>query len=612
MAGKNQIEIDYLAPGGGKNKKRKAVNGKLLLISVACALVVSLAVIAAFFMTGAVSAARIVDFGTAAAGVKINGIDVSGMTREQVLEATAGIERELLSRAKFSLDVNGEIHEYNAQDFGIASDYQQIIDKAMEFGHTGAFGERERDLLKAKNEGVDFEVTLSADENAVKDALAAIKASLDKPVADATVEFTPWGHSADGTPFSPDLATIKAIVEAEARGKEYTGYPERVTIPESEMPSLYRYEYYKNDHFEAGYNAKKKEFVTGYRPPNANISRFYYTPESQGLSVDMSSVSGQIMSQIKSGKYETITVPCTIIEPSVKLADLKKNTQLISSWTSSFGKPSHYNYDRNWNVAMISSLINNGGTEQGGQSVILPGQQWSVNTIVGPRSASTAAKIGWKQAAGIENGGYTPQYGGGVCQLGSTTYNAARRTGLTVAKFTHHTIPSDYIPIGMDATLSTPAPDLVLQNDGTMPYYIVSYVNPTEKNVTVEIYGPSLTDPATGNDVIYTYTSAVTGRYGTPVSKVIECTVPTIAPDGTVIDGITCLEYQYAYDRQGTYARVWRLVYSLDGTQLDYSVFSDRETYPVINGTLYKWTGPLPSPSPTESPAETPTGSPTQ
>jgi vancomycin resistance protein YoaR len=250
----------------------------------------------------------------------------------------------------------------------------------------------------------------------------------------------------------------------------------------------------------------------------------------------------------------------------------------------------------------MSSFINGG--------VMQPGGEWTINTVAGPRNSSTAKTIGWKKAAGIENGGYTAQYGGGVCQLGSTTFNAALRAGITIVSSTHHTIPSDYIPLGLDATLSTPKPDLVLKNDNTMPVYIVSYVNPKDKNVTVEIYGQQPIDPTYGA-VIYDYTSNNRGsRYGTPVPKVITSEVPITAPDGTVVDASNP-NYVYAKSRKGTSIQTYKHIYSLDGKELCDPIPFEKHNYPVQNGTTYVYSPPVvvtPTPAPSD-PSPTPTAS---
>jgi hypothetical protein len=229
-------------------------------------------------------------------------------------------------------------------------------------------------------------------------------------------------------------------------------------------------------------------------------------------------------------------------------------------------------------------------------NVIQPGQKWSVNETAGPRTGATARTVGWKKASGIENGGYSPQVGGGVCQLGSTTYNAAIRSGLKIAVSNHHSIPSDYVPLGLDATLNTkPNLDLILENTGTAPYYIVSYVNPKDKNVTVEIYGPPLIDadhPEWGN-VIYDYTSRNLGRYGSPGTKTITSEVPIEAPDGTVVDAPNPT-YGYANSRRGTKVQTYRHVYSLDGTKLCDPLPYTYYKYPTIDGTTYVYAPPTP------------------
>jgi hypothetical protein len=303
-----------------------------------------------------------------------------------------------------------------------------------------------------------------------------------------------------------------------------------------------------------------------------------------------------------------ITVPVSFTEPAVKMEEVKKNTALIASWTSSFA--THDKYNRNYNVVMISSLING--------SVIMPGEEWSANETAGGRTAATALVYGWKKAPGLENGGTTDQYGGGVCQLGSTVYNAAIRSGLTVAKKRHHSIPSDYIPLGLDATLSTGGPDLVLRNDSEFPYYMVSYVNPKEKNVTVEIYGPPLIDPDNpewGN-VIYSYTSEFMGYYGTPGEKTIYNA--TVALDGTALSRSKPV-YVYANPKQGKKVRVYRHVYSLDGKPLCAPVVFENHSYPVIDKVKYVFwpesgppkssstpakEQPITTPAPTEPPEE--------
>lgn len=581
---------------GGKNKLFLIISGGVLLVALAVSAVLLLS-------NGPAedSAQRVVEFGTVMKGVTVGGIDISGMTRDEALAATAGLQDKLLGEVNFDIDINGEIKTFTAQDFALYTDYETVIEQAIAYGRTGSFDERLAAAKEAKEAGKDFPVDVIYDETALKTALSTLKSEMDTPPIDATATFAAWGftktEAADGTvtytPYTPDLDEMKEICKAYANGKEYTGFPDRVRVTaEEDKPLKLRYEYW---------NDRTGGYVDGYVPRDADIAHFIYTEEVDGLVVDTDAIYDAVVSQVESDTYETIVAPVQVTPATVKLETIKAQTQMIASWTSSYGGASHYGYNRNYNVAMLSSLLNGGE--------IKPGDTFSVNTTAGPRNATTAKTYGWREAAGIENGGYSPQYGGGVCQLGSTTFNAAIRSGLTVTEHWHHTIPSDYVPIGLDATLDSGGKDLKLKNDTQMTYYLVSYINPTDRNVTVEFYGVPLTD-ANGQPILLTYTSKKLGRYGTPTSKVVEVDSGFAAPDGTVINE-TLPSYEYAKNREGTTAQSYIITRSLDGTKISEEKY-DYWKYPVINGTTYVLKVVTPTPGPSEStsppPSESPVG----
>lgn len=544
-----------------RNKRNNKKGVSVLLIVSVCVLIFALAASAVLILGNHVRQdriGRIIKDGTVLKGVSVNGIDISGMTEDQVLAVTADIPGDLLAGIVFTMDINGDIMTFSAQNLGIDTDYQAVIAQVLAYGHTGTFEECELAIDTAGNDGIDFVVNITVDQEQLYIALAKLKQTIDKMPKNAKAAFMPWGYSADGMAYQPD---VKAMVEANARGKDFT-CPDLVKIDPLDTPNLLRYQYWRTN-----------KYIADYIPADANVSRFLHTPEVTGLIVDMDAVFDQIIDEVQSGDFATITVPVEAVQPMLTLADIKNATQLIASWTSSY--ESHYGYDRNWNVAMMSSIIN--GVE------ILPGESWSVNTQAGPRNASTAKTVGWHEAAGIENGGYTAQVGGGVCQLGSTLYNAAIRAGLTIVSSTHHTIPSEYIPLGLDATLSTPKPDLILQNDNTMPVYLVSYINPKEKNVTVEVYGQLPVDPTYGH-VIYDYTSDNKGiRYGSPTTTTIYDA--RVARDDYVL--VPDESYVYAVPRYGTEIQTYKHLYSLDGTALCDPIPFEHHKYPVINGITY-------------------------
>lgn len=521
-------------------------------------------------------------------GVSVGGVDVSGMTEEEALSATAGISADLLGKISISVIVDGQNNKYAAEDFEIDTDYEDAISQALLYGHTGTVAERRQAEELALSKGMDFAVHAKASKIKIMLGLIPLKEKVDKAPVDAACIFMPWGYTADGKAYEPD---VRKMADANSVGR-MLDRPDLVRIDPAEMPSSLRYLYWNHSHY-----------TDGYIPADANISRFIYTREASGLNLNIDELADQIIAQLESRTEATITAESQVVEPKLKLADIKNSTQLIASWTSSYRE--HYGTNRNWNVSRLSSFING--------AVIQPGQEWSINRTAGYRNEETAKTIGWKEAAGIENGGYTQQVGGGTCQLGSTTFNAAIRAGITIVSATHHTIPSDYIPLGLDATVSTPAPDLILRNDNTTPFYLISYVNPKDRNVTVEVYGPQPIDPVYG-PVIYHFTSNNQGtRFGEPTMKVIYNA--TVARDETVLDAEHPI-YVYAVARRGTEIQTYKHIFSLDGKELCDPIPYERHKYPMINGTTYVF-GPDPAtvtptpsvtPAPTETTAETTAG----
>ena len=569
----------------GKAKKSR----RIYLIVASGVLLAALAVAAVFvFGTSTDRVERVLDFNTVMSGVSVNGVDISGLTDEEAKTATDGLDKELLNAHSFLLNVNAQTHTYALQDLSVGTDYEDIIAQAIDYGHTGSFEDRKTAYDTAKSEGAAFTVSLKAEEDRLRTALADIKKELDQAPQDAQAEFMPCGYSlnADGTPvkFEPNL---RDMADAHADGKEIER-PALVRIAEADMPNRLRYKYWNDNHYEEEDNI----------PNDANIARFYYVPEVTGIDVNTDAIFDQVMNAVASGDFSEIEVPTEVTEAALKLDDIKKDTQLIASWTSSYR--GHSGYNRNWNVSRMSSFIN--------AAVIQPGEQWSVNKTAGPRNSTTAREIGWREAAGLELGGTTPQVGGGVCQLGSTTYNAALRANLTIADFSHHTIPSDYIPKGLDATLSTPTPDLILQNDNTMPVYLVSYVDPQKKTVTVEVYGQLPVDPTYGENIIYDFSSNNKGtRYGSPGS--ITLYNQTQTPDGKSLSP-TKPTITFAEPRAGTKIDVFKHILSLDGTPLCDPILYEKADYKPIKGRVYSYwpeSGPPAAPTEPTVPVDNPT-----
>lgn len=106
--------------------------------------------------------------------------------------------------------------------------------------------------------------------------------------------------------------------------------------------------------------------------------------------------------------------------------------------------------------------------------VLLPGDVLSYNETVGRRTPSQ----GFKPAVVYANGRHEVDYGGGICQVSTTLFNAALLANLKIVARQNHSMPVPYVPVGRDATVDYGSIDLKIQNPYDFPIAIASEVQP--------------------------------------------------------------------------------------------------------------------------------------
>jgi vancomycin resistance protein VanW len=117
------------------------------------------------------------------------------------------------------------------------------------------------------------------------------------------------------------------------------------------------------------------------------------------------------------------------------------------------------------------------------ETVLKPGETFSLNQAAGPYTAER----GFMNERGYSEGRPIVTSGGGVCQVASTLFNAAREAGLEVIERMPHTGPVSSVPQGDDATVVYGYADLKLRNPHSYPVKIVSRIG--HDQLRVEIWG---------------------------------------------------------------------------------------------------------------------------
>ncbi|HTQ07300.1 MAG TPA: VanW family protein [Polyangiaceae bacterium] len=147
-------------------------------------------------------------------------------------------------------------------------------------------------------------------------------------------------------------------------------------------------------------------------------------------------------------------------------------------------------YDRSEKAAARTFNLRVAASKLDGH-VLLPGEIFDFNELVGPRDEAN----GYKVAPVIAEGEVVDGIGGGTCQISGTLHGAAFFAGLGIVERTPHTRPSAYIKLGLDATVVYPTINLRLEN--TLPDAVVLHETVKNGVVRAEILGPRRTRTVT-------------------------------------------------------------------------------------------------------------------
>jgi vancomycin resistance protein YoaR len=193
------------------------------------------------------------------------------------------------------------------------------------------------------------------------------------------------------------------------------------------------------------------------------------------------------------GRTAEVGVDTTEPELTTEEAEARGIKDLLASYTT---PPYAGSGNRQVNVRIT--------TEYASNVMLAPGEVYNFDKQIGPRTAAR----GYKLAPGIVGPGKLEDvFGGGICQVSTTLFNAVFFAGLEVVERHNHSIYIDHYPKGRDATVTGGGKNLRFKNDTA--HWI--WIRGTSDGITTtfNIYG---TDE--GRKVSYTVSDFynVTGR----------------------------------------------------------------------------------------------------
>ena len=254
------------------------------------------------------------------------------------------------------------------------------------------------------------------------------------------------------------------------------------------------------------YSIPVKNGTVQYTPNGA--SKFTYVMEEQGLTIKTEGLAQKIKDAVESNSTEPVVVDYEVVEPTLRVSDIKANMVLRSSYTTNVGGTA----GRKSNVSLAAQKING--------KVVMPGETFDIEANLGARTAAN----GWYKAGEFVNGELVDGYGGGICQASTTLFNAVLRADLEIVNRSNHSQTVSYVPLGFDAAISKGGPLFVFKNNTQYPIVIVAYSSNNKSKVTVELYGQQL---SYGSNVTYKEVSTVTATTAATTKEVKDSSLPT-------------------------------------------------------------------------------------
>lgn len=536
-----------------------------------------------FLVLVASAAERVAWAGKVLPGVELTGTSVSGKSdsavTDEVTDAAARFERE-----PFVVRAGEHRLTLDPRRIGLSVDAPVTVRDVQDAGRTGnPVGQVMGTILRlTRPEEIPWSV--SWDEEALDEVLAAWEAEVASDATDGTLRF----EDGDVVPVPPRKGQVLARPGADSVLVEAlrSGDRDGIVLPiETRQPEITREEVQRAAgearELLSGAVTVRIEDVTVRITPDelASMLRTEAKGASLRLRIDherLRAVLGPdavaLEGDPEAARFEVVGSSVEIVphrlgtrldleqistailrgdrlvrgelseqKPETTTEDLEalKVTELVSTFTT------HYpaGQSRVTNIHRAAELLD--------RTVIPAGGVFSLNEALGQRTRER----GFVVAGVIYGGEFTEDVGGGVSQFATTLFNAVFFGGYPIPEYQAHSYYISRYPMGREATVSWPSPDLRFKNDTDAAILMRSSVSST--SLTVSFYSTKIRDVDAEGPVVLETIPPPEEFEGDPSLDRGERDVRSPGSEGRIV-------------------RVTRVVHDLDGEEIDRRVFTTR------------------------------------
>lgn len=385
-------------------------------------------------------------------GISILGIDVGNLTVEEATKQLNNAIEERFSDENNNLILKrGESEtSVTANTFNAKFDIDAAVAEAYNIGRDGNIITNNYGILWTYLFKKEIEPTLYLDEELLQTTIDDISAKMEDRVVESSYYVE-----------DEELIIVKGtagyvIKEDELKNKIYTQLRnihtnyQVIEIPvEYKEPDPINLEKIRSEIY--------KEPQDAYVEKNPTVVHQHVNGVDFGISMEEAQ---KIIEEDK----EEYTIPLKITVPEKTIKDLGEEAfpDQLATFSTIYDAS---NYNRSTNIELAAKKIN--GT------VVMPGENFSFNTVVGKRTI----EAGYKEGTAYIGGKVVPDVGGGVCQVSSTLYNTALLANLEIVERSNHMFLTGYVAASRDATVYYGSLDFIFKNTRSYPIKIVASAN---------------------------------------------------------------------------------------------------------------------------------------
>ena len=432
-----------------KVKTQKSKKG-LIIVLVLIFIILAAVILSTIFSLLNMNSTKIMN------GVLVNGVDISNLTKQEAVEV---LNKKINNNDENYITVyrNGVTDIIHLDEIGGKFNTEKVVNEAYKIGREGNIIQCNYDILLTSILKKKIKTTVEYDkeklENKIKETSLkipdiALNASYAIKDNNVVIKNSKAGYKIKADEFEKNM-----VEQFSSDTKKFEIPVEKVEKQKIDIQAIHKERY--------------KEPKDAYYTKNP----YKVYKEETGLDFAISIEDAEKMLQEDKEEY---LIPLKELQPNVKVANLDNGAfpDQLASFTTYYGTG---DAGRSYNIYLASKSIS--------ETVVMPGETFSFNTLIGECSTRT----GYRESTIYLNGELSRGIGGGICQVSTTLYNAVLRANLEIVQRRNHSLSVTYVPLGQYAMVSIGSSDFQFKNNRDYPVKVVASTG--TGSIACQIYG---------------------------------------------------------------------------------------------------------------------------